>query len=120
MGGLETLEGVTKEWQAHLRVVLALRLAVALLPQKMGGVIGLVNLVDWEVGHIDVGGQLGLKWSADGTKLIKINTTEELVVLDLLCIDTSKAILGVADKTIEECGLASDSRCASRLGHTCG
>lgn len=72
------------------------------------GSIFLRNLVDREVGDVDVGAQLGFKRSADIAQLIPNNPAEEGVGLDLggtamsttLATDTVLSITKEATKTI--------------------
>jgi hypothetical protein len=65
----------------------------------MGGIISLINLIRREVRGIDIRRELRLKWRTNTTKGIKLNTTEEFVILDLICTSTAKSILSVTDKT---------------------
>lgn len=68
----------------------------------MGSVVGLINLISREVSSINVRGELGLEGGTDTAKSIKFDTTEELVVFDLICTSTAKTVLGVADKAIAQ------------------
>lgn len=67
----------------------------------MSGIVSLINLIRREVSGVDVRGELGLKWCTDSAQGIEFNPTEKFVVLDFVGRDTTKAILGVADKARE-------------------
>lgn len=66
----------------------------------MGGVIRLINLVNGEVGGINVRGEFRLEWCTNAAKGIKFNATEELVVLDFISTTTAKTIFRVANKAV--------------------
>jgi hypothetical protein len=59
----------------------------------MSGVVSLINLISWEVCCINVGRQLGFEWRTDSAKSVKFDTTEEFVVFDFFCRNSSKAML---------------------------
>jgi hypothetical protein len=97
--GLEALESVTNEWQTHLRCFISrLNARGSLLLLQYRSIISLINLIGREVSSVDVGGKLWLEWCADVAEPFKVNTSEELVFLDLLSTSTTKTILSVADK----------------------
>ena len=64
----------------------------------MGGIVGLINLISWEVCRIDVRGELRLERCTYAAKRIEVNSSEELVVLDLLGRNSPKSMFGVANK----------------------
>lgn len=97
--GLEPFEGITNEWQAHLRCLRACLASISNIGSlQMCSIICLVDFISWEVGGVNVRLQLRFKWRADTAKLIKLNATEELVVLDLIGTPTTKAVLRIADQ----------------------
>lgn len=65
----------------------------------MSGIVGLINLIRWEVGSVNVRGKLWLERCTDAAKGVKLNTTEEAVILDFIGRDSTKTVFGVADKT---------------------
>lgn len=100
---MKSFEGVTDEWQAHLRNILARLVAIGSSSSfKMSGVIGLINLVRRKVSGVDVGSQLRFKWGTDTTKCVKLNTTEEFVGFDLICTSPAKAVLRVTNKAMSK------------------
>jgi hypothetical protein len=56
---------------------------------KMGCVVGLIDLIRWEVGRIDIGIQFGFERGTNAAKSVKFNTAEEFVILDLISADTA-------------------------------
>ena len=98
---VESLERITNEWQAHFWCVLtgcSTGSRSSSRHLKMGSVVSLINLISWEVCCIDIGGQLGLEWGSDATKSVKFNSTEEFVVLDLICRNSSQAMFGITNE----------------------
>lgn len=65
---------------------------------QVRSVVGLINLVNWEVGCVNVRGELGLEGRADAAKSVKLDATEELVVLDLISTTSAKAVLRIANE----------------------
>lgn len=102
---VKTLEGVSDEWQAHLRALLHLAhllgSSLDLLGLEQRGVIGLVDLVGGEVSGVNVAGKPGLEWSADASQLFKLDTAEEGVALDLVGTTTAQTVFSVAYEAIE-------------------
>jgi hypothetical protein len=66
----------------------------------VSSVVSLIYFISGEVGGIDIRSKLWLEWCTNSAKSIEFNTTEELVVFDLIRTATTKSILGVADKTM--------------------
>jgi hypothetical protein len=66
----------------------------------VSSIVGLINFIRWEVGCVDVGSEFGFEWCSNAAQAIEINTTEELVVLDLISTTPTQAILSIADKTM--------------------
>ena len=64
----------------------------------MSGVVSLINLISREVCRINVGRQLGFEWRTDSAKSVKFDATEEFVVFDFFCRNSSKAMLGITNK----------------------
>lgn len=95
---IKSLVRITQEGNIHLwRFVLLLAIGSLLGPQLSSG-IGLINLIDREVGGVNVGCQPWLEWSSDPTKAVKIDPLEEYMVFDLVCTSTSETILRVTDQ----------------------
>jgi hypothetical protein len=103
---LKALEGVADEWQAHFGCIIITRLTICRSGRscslEVRSIIGLINLISRKVGGVDVRAELGLEWGSDSAKSIELNSTEEFVVLNLICTSTAKTILGVANKTKRE------------------
>jgi len=102
---VETLERITNEWQAHLRRIFTWSSTTCSGRRssrlQVGGIIGLIDLIRREVGRINIGSEFGLEWCADPAQIFKLDTTEEFVVLDLICPATTKTILSVTNKTMQ-------------------
>jgi hypothetical protein len=64
----------------------------------MGGVVSLINLISWEICRIDVGGELGFERCTNASKSIKLDSTEELMALDLLGRNSPKTMFGITNK----------------------
>lgn len=64
----------------------------------MGSVVGLINLVGREVCRIDVGRELRFERCTNGTEFVKIDSTEKFMGLDLVGINSSKAMFGITNK----------------------
>jgi hypothetical protein len=102
---LKALERVADEWQAHFGCIIT-SLAICCSGRscsfEVRSIIGLINLISREVGRVDIRGEFGLEWGSDSAKSIELNSTEEFVVLNLICTSTAKTILGVANKAKRE------------------
>lgn len=95
----------------------------------MGSIVGLVNLVRWEVGCVDIGLQFRLEGGANTAKCVELYTAEELVGLDFVRTATAKAVFGVTNhanifsqfcKRIDQIGtftFESGSRLRDPTGH---
>jgi hypothetical protein len=68
----------------------------------MGGIVSLINFIGWEVCRINVGSEFRLEWCTNGAEFVKINPTEKLMRLDLVGINSSKAMLGITNKANAE------------------
>ena len=102
---LEALESVTDKRQAHLRRLITTLTAGSRSRSRnfqVGSVVRLINLVNREVGCIDVGGEFGLEGCADTAKSVKFDSAEEFVALNLISTTTAKAVLCVANKAITQ------------------
>lgn len=95
---VEPLKGVADEGQAHFRRLLEWLAALASLSLEQSGVISLVDLVNREVGGVNVGSEAGLERCPDSAKAIEIDTSEEGVRFDLMGTATTQTVLGVADE----------------------
>jgi hypothetical protein len=73
-----------------------------LLGFKVGGVVGLIDLISWEIGGVNIRGQLGLEWCSNKAQAIEINASEELVALDLIGTTATKSVLSIANKTKDQ------------------
>lgn len=98
---IKPLVCVPDEWQIHLgRQIISLGGRLCAQCRRR---IRLRNLVDGEILRIDVGLELGLKWSSDAAQSIPLHTAEESVLLDLVsATDAAKAILRFADEADQE------------------
>ena len=96
---VETLVGVADEGQRHLGGFLRLSAVLDGLGLEDRRVIGLVDFISGEVGRVNVGGEARLERCADATQAVKLDATEEGMVLDLVCTSTAKTVLRVADHT---------------------
>lgn len=65
----------------------------------MGGIVSLINLIRREVSRVDVGCKFGLEGGTNTAKSVEFDSTEELVVFDLISTSTAQADLGVTDQT---------------------
>lgn len=81
--GIEAFVGVSQEGDIHLRHLVS-NLARSLCSLEMSSGIGLVDLVDREVGGIDVGRESRLEWCTNAAKAVEVDTAEEGVGLDLI------------------------------------
>lgn len=103
--GVECLVGVADEGQAHLGLLL-FRHGSRLGSMNGAGIL-LRNLVDGEVGHINVGAESRFERGTDVAKLVPHHAPEERVVLDLgrttvLAALTTDAMLRVAQEATNE------------------
>jgi hypothetical protein len=93
--GVKSLVRVTDKGQACGIFVVA-RLC-SLSPVCSGSVV-LVNLIDGEVGSVDVRVQLGLEWRSDPTQRMPVDATEEGVLLDFASAsNAAEAMFRVTD-----------------------
>ena len=77
---LEPLERVPDERQRHIsRLLVIERLD---LGTNYCRVVSLIDIVDWEIGHVGGGVEAWLEGSADGAETVPINTVEEGVRFD--------------------------------------
>ena len=70
------------------------------------GCVFLWDLVDGEIGDIDVRGKAGFKWSTDSTQLFPDDTAEERMVFDLISATMGATVLAnavfcIAEETME-------------------
>jgi hypothetical protein len=100
---LKALKSVADKWQTHVRLLVT-KLTISRGGRsscsQVGSIIRLVNLVNREVGRVNVRGEFGLEGCPDAAKSVEFNSTEELVVLDLIRTTTAKADLCIANKAI--------------------
>jgi hypothetical protein len=73
-----------------------------LLGFKVGGIVGLIDLISWEIGGVNIRGQLGLEWCSNKAQAIEINASEELVALDLIGTTATKSVFSIANKTKDQ------------------
>lgn len=95
--GIEAFVGVSQEGDIHLRHLIS-NLASSLCSLEMSSSIGLVDLIDREVGGIDVGREPGLEWCTNAAKAVEVNAAEEGVSLDFIRRDPAQAVLRVTNK----------------------
>jgi hypothetical protein len=99
---IKSLERVANEWQAHFRRLLCLSVTVLLdgLSFEDSGIVRLVNLVGWEVRRVDIRRKARLKWCSDAPQAVKVNASEEGVILEFMRAASSKTVLRVAHHTV--------------------
>lgn len=98
----EASECVADEGQAHLgRLVAAATLETLALADHVARVL-LRDLVDGEVGRVDLRRQLGLEGRADAAQRGPVDAAEERVRLDLeRAACRAETVWGVADEAVE-------------------
>lgn len=94
---VESFEGVSNKRKRKFCNLLSM---ITIGLSEMGGIVRLVNLIGWEVCSIYVGGEFWLKGCSDASQSVKVDPSEELVVLDLTCTSTTQSVFCVANKTI--------------------
>jgi hypothetical protein len=96
---IEPFVSVSNERQTHLCaqiVTLSRRLR-----SQCGTHIRLWNLIDREVLRVNIALELGLKWCADTTKTIPLDTAEEGVLANLGSSPKStETVVGIADEAV--------------------
>jgi hypothetical protein len=96
---IKSLERITNERQAQLWSVIAGLISIGiLLSFKVGSIVGLIDLVSWEIGCVNIRGQLGLEWCSNKAQTIEINASEEFVALNLIGTTSTKTIFSIANK----------------------
>lgn len=102
--GFEPLESISNEWQRHVSRVFITQ-SLDLLAVS-GRCILLGNLVNREVADIDVGRELGLEWSANGSKVVPLDAVEKGVRFDflgaVLARLPAKAVARIAEHTTDK------------------
>lgn len=101
---VESLEGISNERQAHLGTLLNDTNGLGgldLLRLEQSRVVGLIDLVRGEVCRIDVTREAWLERSADASKRVEFDATEEGVALDLVGTAATQTILSVTDQAME-------------------
>lgn len=93
---IETLVGVADEGQAHAGFLSTHGLV---LSAQSSAIVRLWNLVDGKVLCVNCRRKLGLEGSADTTKLVPDNTTEEGMLLDLGATSkATKTVVGITNQ----------------------